>query len=254
MPNAASSRLVATDVSVELGGRTVVDGVSVDLRPGRVLAIIGPNGAGKTSLLKALLGLLPSTGAIAIDGVAQGELDRLERARRVAYVPQRSGLNAAMPVEDVVAMARFASGYGQRGDDPSVTRALERVDAVQLRHRPFTELSGGEQRLVLVARALCSEAPTILLDEPTSSLDVAHRLALCLLLRSLADEGLAIACVLHDLDDARRFADDVLVLDRGRAVASSVTPDMIRDVYGVDARERDALGFHPLPSTVRSEP
>ncbi len=240
MPDAIGARGVA----VRLGRRHVLRGVDVRARRGALTAILGPNGAGKTTLLKALLGLVPlAAGEVCVDGVSLARMSRLERARRLGYVPQRSRLDAPMPARDVVALGRFAAATGHRGDDPVVERALRRVGAVHLADRPFSRLSGGEQRLVTLARALAAGARTVLLDEPTSSLDVAHRLRVCELMRELAAADIAVVCVLHELDDARRYADDVVVLQDGQVAGSGVTAEVVSRVYGVELRERDALGF-----------
>ncbi|MCS6971108.1 MAG: ABC transporter ATP-binding protein [Planctomycetota bacterium] len=239
-------------LSVRRGARLVLADIALSAARGQVTAIIGPNGAGKSSLLKAVLGLLPSeSGGIAWEGRALPR-DPQQRARLLAYVPQRSQLSAALPVRAVVAAARYAhhgwwGGQGA-GDAALIAEALAAVDASELAARPFTALSAGEQQRVLIARALASEAPCILMDEPSASLDVSHALALFALIRRLAAAGRAIVIVLHHLDDARRIADRVVVLERG-ALALAGTPAEVfasprfAEVFGVEPLPGGAWGF-----------
>jgi iron complex transport system ATP-binding protein len=244
--------LCANQVGVERGKRLLLREVTFSAQYGELLAVVGPNGAGKSTLLRALLGLGPHTGSVHIAG---GPLERMTpraRARAVGYVPQRSELTAGISVHDVVAQARYAGhggflGFGERQDDV-VERALARVGLAPLAERAFDTLSGGEQRRVLTARALASEARVLLLDEPTAGLDVAHVLRFFALLHELRRDGYALVCVLHDLSDVLRHADRALLLHQGRAVACGpsaevLTPACIREVYGVHSHAGAALGF-----------
>ncbi|HEX5659550.1 MAG TPA: ABC transporter ATP-binding protein, partial [Polyangiales bacterium] len=166
--------LRADRVHVLRGKRSVVRNVSFTASFGAVTAIIGPNGAGKSSLLRALNGLLPHQGTIVSEGREVRELSPRERARRIAYVPQQSQLMANMSVRETVAQGRFAHSSGWMQVDTNaapVQRALDDAHVRQLAERPFNALSGGEQRRVLLARALATEAPILLLDEPTAGLD-----------------------------------------------------------------------------------
>lgn len=213
----------------------VFDGVDLRLERGRITALLGPNGVGKSTLLKAILGLLPSQGRITLDGQDLGALSPPERARRVAYVPQRSLLNAPLSVREVVALGRFVHGGGGR---KQVDQAMERVSITALAERPFTQLSGGERQRVLLARALAVGATTLLLDEATSALDLGHALAIHRVLRELADQGHLVVSVLHDLAEAQRHADDAVLLHEGRVhafgpVSGIVAPEPILQVYGV---------------------
>jgi iron complex transport system ATP-binding protein len=245
--------LTAQAVSVRRGMRVVLTDITFEVRHGSLLAITGPNGAGKTTLLKALLGIVPSSGQIRVGGVALAGLDPRSRARLVAYVPQRSELLAGISVYDAVAQARYAHrvrwfGRAARPADPWVERALRQTHLSSLRERAFDTLSGGEQRRVLLARALASEARILALDEPTAGLDVAHVLRFYELLGELRREGYALVSVLHDLADVTRYADQALLLDRGRTVARGPTPEVlsperVRAVYGVHAHAHANLGF-----------
>ncbi len=235
--------------------RRVVAGVDLDLDAGELLAIVGPNGAGKTTLLKAILGLLPYEGSILVGGREVRALDAAERARSLAYVPQQSRLDSALRVEDVVRHGRFAHADG-RGVAEAVEEAMERTGVTKLRGRAFPTLSLGEQRRVLVARALAGGAPAVLLDEPDAFLDVGQALDLFALLAELRASGRALLLVLHDLDRAMRFADRVLLLDRGVAAATgpaaeALGPSPLARVFGVEAVAGAATGFRRVAPHAR---
>ncbi len=243
----------ARGLTVLRDGRRVLEGVDFDARAGEVTCILGPNGAGKSTLLAALAGLLPiAAGRVAIDGIGLDTLAARERARRVAFVPQHTELRSSLRVDTVVSHGRYAhtGGLGRPGrkDLDAIEDALAKADVSDLRDRRFDRLSTGEQRRVLIARALATHAPAIFLDEPTAALDVRHALELHALLTTLAAEGLCLVVVLHGLDAARRHTDRATLLDRGAVVASGPTAEVIdaehvRAVYGVSLRENAALGF-----------
>lgn len=254
------SSLIANDVVVRRGRREVVSRVSVAVESGSILAVVGPNGAGKSTLLRALLGLQPSEGRIEVDGTPLEALDVRARARKLGYVPQQSRLASPLLVESVVAQGRLAHGHGSHAlsarDREAVDATLDRVGLLGFRDRPFPSLSLGEQRRVLVARALATSARILLLDEPDAFLDVAQALSLFALLRSLRDEGYALLVVLHGLDEARKSTDRALVLVEGRTLASGPTretlrADVVREAFGVDLVEGGALGF-ALPASGRA--
>jgi iron complex transport system ATP-binding protein len=245
--------LVADGVGVRLGGRPVVSDVSLRAAHGEVLALVGPNGAGKSSLLRALAGLVPSTGSITVQGESLGELAPRARARAIAYVPQQTALRAHLSVREVVAQGRHAhQAFSLRAPPPreaAVEHALTVTGVVELAERSFLHLSGGEQRRVLLARAIASEARLLLLDEPTAGLDIAHVLAFHALVRELARAGRAIVFVMHDLGDVRRHADRAVLLAAGRVAADGPVADVlaaepIARVYGVHIEEAAAPRFH----------
>ncbi|UCF46799.1 MAG: ABC transporter ATP-binding protein [Myxococcales bacterium] len=246
----------ARQVGVTLGGRTVLRGIDLEAKPGEVLALLGPNGAGKSTLLKALAGLLPYEGRVEIDDVDVADLSPRKRAKQVSYVPQRSLLRSALSVEEVVALGRYVHGgsFGgmSKNDKDAIDHALETAHADVLRDRVFTQLSVGEQQRVLLARALASDAPIVLLDEPTAALDVGEGLAVLRLIRTLAARNHTLIVVLHDLADARSTTDRALLMKEGRVVEQGPTRDVvsaepIRVVYGVRLIENARIGFETDP-------
>jgi iron complex transport system ATP-binding protein len=251
----ATLALRARDVSIELGRTQVLSGVTFEARFGEILAVLGPNGAGKTTLLRALAGLLPHGGTIEVAGSPLHALERREAARRIAFVPQRTQLSVRMSVEAVVSQGRYAHRGGiarlTAADHAVIERAMTHADVLPLRARELPDLSYGEQRRVLLARALATEARVLLLDEPTAALDVAHALQLYVVLHELTAAGHCIVLVVHQLDDALRHADSALLLDGGRQVALGPSADVIRSqhierVYGVALVEAGALGSRLL--------
>jgi iron complex transport system ATP-binding protein len=244
--------LAAEQLTVTRGAVRVLERIDLQARSGEVLAVLGPNGAGKSTLLRALCGLQAYSGAVRVAGADLAQLSSRERATRLAFVPQQSALRSALPVHEVVAQGRYAhkaalSNLGAR-DRAAIERAIDIVDVAALAERPFTKLSLGEQRRVLIARALCTGAQVLCLDEPTAAADVKHALQLYRLLRGLAAQGHAVIVVLHQLDDALQHADRALLLHAGRCLASGLTADVVtaaavREVYGVHMSHRAALGF-----------
>jgi iron complex transport system ATP-binding protein len=251
----SAAKLSAADVVVRLGGNLVVDGAALDLNAGKLTVLIGPNGAGKTTLIRALAGLIPAEGRIAIEGRSLGSFSARERARRIAYLPQGHVFHWPMAVAAVVALGRHPYGDAfsplTESDRAAVERALIATATVPFASRAVTTLSGGERARVALARALASEAPILLADEPTASLDPRHQLVVMELLARVAHGGAAVLAIVHDLALAARFADTIVVMDRGRLVAQGephavLTPERIADVFGVEAVIADsAVG--PLP-------
>lgn len=244
----AEIALSARRLHVSLGGRQVLRDVSLDVQRGEVLAVLGPNGAGKSTLLRALTGLVAAQGEIAIDGADLCTLSDEARARRLSFVPQQSQLRAALPVRAVVALGRYARRSEQRGHAEAIDAALRDTDLTDLAERAFSDLSVGEQKRVLLARALCTGAPLLLFDEPTAALDIAHALRLLTLLRTLARAGRTVVLVLHQLEQALAFADRALLLGAGSVVAQGpvgavITADHVRSLYEVDMLPGAAPGF-----------
>ncbi|MGB3050499.1 MAG: ABC transporter ATP-binding protein [Polyangiales bacterium] len=252
----------ARGLSVTLGGRTVLRDVELEAHPGEVLALLGPNGAGKSTLLKALAGLLPYEGSVEIAETDVAALSPRNRARRISYVPQRSLLRSALSVEEVVALGRYVHGgsFGgtSKSDQAAIDHALMTAHADALRDRIFTQLSVGEQQRVLLARALASDAPILLLDEPTAALDVGEAMAVLRLIRTLAARKHTLVVVLHDLADALSTTDRALLLKDGCVVEQGDTREVIsaepiRAVYGVKLIENARIGFEPDSETASPE-
>ncbi|MFT3928115.1 MAG: ABC transporter ATP-binding protein [Myxococcales bacterium] len=244
--------LEVRELSVQLGQREVLKRVSLRAESGQVTAILGPNGAGKSSLLRAVAGILDGRGQVLLHGVPAATIEPRERAKLVSFVPQNSLLRVAMPVRSVVAQGRYAhrSSVARLGpaDEAAIDEALTETDTQGLAARPFTELSFGEQKRVMIARALATGARTLLLDEPTASLDVEHALRLCVLLRALAGQGRCVVVVLHHLDEALTYADEVALIKSGELIAHGpaqdiITPERVRALYGVDMVFGGGLGF-----------
>ncbi|MEV0379614.1 ABC transporter ATP-binding protein [Nonomuraea sp. NPDC050643] len=221
----------ATGLSVRLGDRDVLDGVDLEVRRGEWLAIIGPNGAGKSTLLKAVMGLVAHRGEVSLDSRPAGALKPRARARLVAYAPQAPALPPDMSVFDYALLGRtpYIPYLGREsGHDRAVTESvLERLDLTALATRPVGELSGGERQRVVLARALAQEAPVLLLDEPTTALDLGHQQQVLELVDRLRRaDGLTVVTTLHDLTVAGLYADALLLLAEGR-VAAAGTPAQV---------------------------
>lgn len=218
--------LQGKDLTVRYAGAEApaLDRVSMDVRPGRLLAVVGPNGSGKSTLMKALLGLVPvEHGTVVLRERPLAAWRRAEIATVLGVVSQREEILYPLRVEDTVLMARYARlgplAAPRAEDHAAVRSALERCDAWALRDRRTDTLSGGEWQRVRVARALAQEPEALLLDEPTVALDVRHEMEVFELVRALTDGGLGSVVITHHLNLAARYADALLMLDRGRAVA-----------------------------------
>jgi iron complex transport system ATP-binding protein len=231
----------AEDIGVVLGGRRVLDGVSLEIVPGEVLALAGPNGAGKSTLLAVLSGEIPPTdGRATLGGRELASFPPLELARLRAVLTQDTGLSFPFLVAEVVEMGRspWARTPKLEDDDRALAAAMARADVTHLARRRFTELSGGERARVSFARVLAQETPIVFLDEPTASLDLRHQEDVLRIARELAAEGRAVVIVLHDLSLAGAAADRVALLAGGRRVALGppadvLTQAVIASVYGV---------------------
>ena len=216
-----------SNVAVRYPGasRRALDGVSFDALESRVTAVAGPNGSGKSTLVRALLKRLPlEDGAISIDGSEIASLPQQEIARRVAVAPQREELSFPMQVLEYVALGRYPQlGLWRSATAPdtaAVESAMQRAQVTEFAARRTDELSGGEWQRVRIARALAQGAHALVLDEPTTFLDLAHEMSLFELLHSLAHDGMAVLLVSHQLNLVARFASTVILLDRGKVVAA----------------------------------
>jgi iron complex transport system ATP-binding protein len=237
--------LEVRDAHVTLGGATILDGVSLTASPGELVAVVGPNGAGKSTLARVARGLQrPSQGIVRWDGTDIGDIGGRRLARLRAFVPQRARVPDGVLVRQAVEIGRAPHMSPLRGtrrhDLDAIDSAMRRAGVEHLADRRLTTLSGGELQRTQVAVGLAQEAPAMIADEPTSSLDLGAAATMARLLRSLADDGLAVVLVVHDLGLAAAVADRVLVLDRGRTAATgtpaeALTPERLADIWNVDA-------------------
>lgn len=210
-----------------------VDGVSLAAPRGRMTAIVGPNGSGKSTLVRALLGLLPlESGSITLDGESIATLEPRDRARRVAVVPQRESPAFPLPVRELVALGRRphlrALSTWSAEDGKAVEEAIDAAGVGDLVERSSEELSGGEWQRVRIARGLAQRASALVLDEPTTFLDVAHEMSVFELLARLARGGMAVLLVSHQLNLVARFADEIMLLHRGKVAAAGPPAAVMR--------------------------
>jgi iron complex transport system ATP-binding protein len=240
-----SALLELSDLGVALGGKSVVERVSLSIAPGEIVALLGPNGAGKTSLLRGALGLVKRSGEARLGGGDPALMSARERALRAAYLPQRPQAVWPVAVESLVALGRFAYGAApdrlRESDQLAVDAALEACALLHLRARRMDEISGGEKARAHLARALAQGAPLLMLDEPTAGLDPAQALGVADILRAHADRGGAALFSTHDIALAARVAQRVLLLREGRVIAEgapreALTPEALERAYGRKGR------------------
>jgi iron complex transport system ATP-binding protein len=234
-------------------GKAVGRDVDLEVGAGEVVCLLGPNGSGKTTLFKTMLGLLPPQGGeVRLGGRPIAALARAEIARGVAYVPQAQGAHFPFRVTDMVVMGRTAHmgpfAAPSRDDHAKAQAALDALGIGALAEAEYPRISGGQRQLVLVARALAQDAPAIVMDEPTASLDFGNQVVVLSEVRRLAARGLAVLLSTHDPDHAFSIGHRVALLDAGRLVAQGqpeevLTPERLRAVYGVSvAVERLSQG------------
>jgi ABC-type cobalamin/Fe3+-siderophores transport system ATPase subunit len=258
-----NSLLQAHQVSVRYDDRIAVSNVSLSLNTGQITAIIGPNGAGKSTLLRTLNGQLrPSSGRILLNGEPLERLNRRNISRRIAVVAQEAELRFPVTVLEFVLGGRFAwatsAGWGWETErDLEVAQAvLRETELTELSGRLMNELSGGERQRGLMARALATEAPILLLDEPTANLDLSHQATLLALVRNRCDQQRASALVVtHDINLAAQFADNILLMQHGKTVRSGtpeevLEPRILQEVFEV----RVLVDAHPITGGPRVTP
>lgn len=235
--------LEAQDVTFSYGRAQVLHGVSLALSAGELVGIAGPNGAGKSTLLHTMTGYLrPSSGRVLLEGRAVDKLSRRDVAARVAFVGQKSAVTFSFSVLEIVLMGRqpYAglASFDSEQDVQIAMRSLEQVGIPQLASKYYDQLSGGEQQLVLLARALAQQAAIIILDEPVTFLDLKHQYEIMNLLRALTGRGTAVLATLHDLNVAARWCSRLALMKTGRIVACDspdrlLEPSLLQEIYSV---------------------
>lgn len=251
--------LSATDVTVAYEGVDVVHDASVTLRPGEVTVLVGPNGSGKSTLLRTISRLQrPRSAMLVIDGVDGLALTPREFSRRVALLTQGRPTPSGLTVRDVVEFGRYPYrgrwGRADPGGPAAVGRALVMTGVAELAERGAEHLSGGQLQRVWLAGCLAQETGVLLLDEPTTYLDLRYQIELLDLIRDLADaHGIAVGAVLHDLDQAAALADRIVLLHEGRIVADGLPEDVLTaqrltDIYGI----RIEVDTDPLTGRLRT--
>lgn len=253
--------LEARNISVRYGERTALQAISLKLRSGRMIALLGPNGAGKTTLMKALNGTLPlSGGEVKLEGRELAACSRREIARKIAVVAQESETKFPVTVLEFVLSGRFASGtafgWESESEIDTANAALADCDLIDFSKRLMNELSGGERQRAVLARAIATGAPILLLDEPTANLDLAHQAMMFRLVRERCENGgHASVVIMHDLNLASEFADELMILDRGTVFAAGAADEVlteanIAEVFGV----RAMTDRNPASGNVRVTP
>jgi iron complex transport system ATP-binding protein len=237
--------LLARDVRVEIGDKTILHAADLTLEAGRLVAVVGPNGAGKSTLARAVAGMQRMAGGdVRWMGDDLARLRGRKLALRRAFVPQRGRVPDGVTVGEAVRIGRSPHlrplQRATRRDEGAIAEAMERAGVARFAERKLTTLSGGELQRVQIAVALAQEAPVLMADEPTSHLDLGATVAVAKLLRGLADEGLAVMLVAHDLSLAAAVADTVVVMSEGRTVAAgppleTLGHERLAEVWGVDA-------------------
>lgn len=237
--------LEARGLVVAYDGKVVVDGVDLALPEGSFTVILGPNASGKSTVLRALARVLkPESGDVLFDGRALGEYGSKELARRMGLLPQDAIAPEGMRVADLVSRGRYphhsALQRWTSADDSATREALAATNTADLAERYVDQLSGGQRQRVWVALLLAQQTPVMLLDEPTTFLDIAHQYELLDLLRELNEQGKTVIAVLHDLNQAARYADNLVLMKEGRVVATGtpselITAERVGDVFGIDA-------------------
>lgn len=239
-------RIDIDGIHVTLAGTDILRAVDASVEPGHLVGLVGPNGAGKTTLLRTINAALgPDRGAVFVGDEDIHRLSSRAASRRLASVPQHTNLDFEFTVREVVEMGRHPhrsrfGGEETEDDEGVVDHALERARVMDLAERAVTTLSGGERQRVLLARALAQDAPVLVLDEPTASLDVNHQIRTLGLIRELIDEGRTGIAAIHDLDLAARYCDSLILVADGAVRAAGtpeevLTADRIRDAFGAAA-------------------
>lgn len=244
--------IAARQLSVSLSGRRIIGPLDLAWGAGEFVVLLGPNGAGKTTLLRALAGLLPAEGEVFCRDLPLARLPRAALAKTLAFLPQGHAAHWPLLAREIVALGRLPHGLGDPAspcahDAEVIAQALARMDVSHLAERRITELSGGERARVMLARVLAVQAPVIFADEPTAALDPRHQIGVMEALKTEARAGRLVVAVTHDLALAARYADRVVVLDKGAIAAEgppaeALNDTVLRDVYGIGAQRGSVEG------------
>ena len=237
----------AKNLSVTINDKVILEGINATIPNGKITSVIGPNGAGKSTLLKAVAGINSNYGGqVIIDGIDLKKIKRKELARKLAVLPQGMQAPPDVTVEQLVDYGRFPyrswfKKSNQIEDEEAVEWAMSETNVSHLRHRQVMSLSGGERQRAWIAMALAQKPEILILDEPTTYLDIAHQLEVMNLIESINREyGMTVIMVLHDINHALQYADELVVIKEGRLFAQGspdeiLTVDLIRNVFGVRA-------------------
>ena len=255
-------RLEIEDLRFGYGSKSVLENIVMQASPGEITAVIGPNAAGKTTLLKCIAGILKPEGSIFLDGKETNNFKKEEITKYVSYLPQESSASAVLTVFEAVLLGRLHSLSWRVGDDALtiVSEVLEDLEIDDLASRYLNELSGGQKQMVSIAQSLVREPKVLLLDEPTSSLDIQHQLEVLVLIRDVTVEReITTLIALHDINLAARYANKFVVMHNGEVYASGkpasvLTPETVRYIYGVNATvyvDRDGIPQITPISSVR---
>ncbi len=238
--------LECLDISFHFSRQKVIENISLRFGKGQLVGLIGPNGAGKSSLLKLLMGLLePSQGNVLLESHPLSHYSRRNIAQKISLVPQDVSIGYAFTVREIVAMGRNphlgAFQLESEKDRDLINDALAKTDLQGMADRRVDQLSGGERQRVFIARALAQEAPIVLMDEPTASLDLCHALDIMMLARRLAEEGRLVIVAIHNLEMASRFCHRLTLLSKGQVVADGsplevITEENLRRYFSIEAR------------------
>lgn len=244
--------------SVTLGRRTVLSGIDLAIAPGKVTVVLGANGAGKSSLVRAAAGLVrPSGGRVTLDGLDVAAMTPRDRAQAIGYLPQDAAVHWNVSVRELVALGRLPHRAGRAADAAAVEAALTATATTELSDRGVRDLSGGERARVLLARVLAGEPRWLIADEPLASLDPAHQLDALAMFRRVADGGTGVVLVLHDLTQAARIADDVVLLKHGAVLAAGpraevLTPGKLERAFSIRVATVEVDGAPLLVPIARS--
>lgn len=245
------------NLSSGYSGKTVLQELSVSFPAGSITAIIGPNGCGKSTLLRAITGILPAGGEILLDSQPLTRLSQKEKAARIAFLPQNRPI-PEITAGKLVLHGRFPYlGYPRRyrpEDKAAASEALACLGITHLEHRFVPTLSGGERQKVYIAMLLAQQTPVVLMDEPTTYLDISHKFEVMEIARQLADRGKTVALVLHDLDLAMQYADRIVLMQNGRIVSCGTPEDLysgglLEEVFGICMEQihtRDGMQYYFL--------